>query len=107
MFSEGFLLQVDFEDRKMAVKFFQFNVLCIKESVIKRPSTIMFEVKSLCSYSCDRTGEENNIKKITDEMRKRNDTNECVNKVLKSRIIRSFSCAKLGGFLHYPNRQPG
>jgi hypothetical protein len=55
----------------------------------------MFEVKSLCSYSCDLAGEENNIKKLTDDMRRRNDVNECVKEVLKSRIIKSFTLCKV------------
>jgi len=36
-------------------------------------------------------------------MRMRNDATECVKEVLKSRIIKSFTFAKLGGFLHTLN----
>jgi hypothetical protein len=61
----------------------------------------MFEVKSLCSYSCDLAGEERKTKKITNDMRMRNDATECVKEVLKSKIIRSFSLCKVRRICSY------
>jgi len=61
----------------------------------------------MCLYSCDLTGEEYNIKKITDDMRRRNDANECVNKVLKSRIIRSFLLYKVRRISSLREPRPG
>jgi hypothetical protein len=55
----------------------------------------MFDVKSLCSDSCDLTGEDINKNKMPGEMRMRRDETECVKNVLKSRIIGSVSLCKV------------